>query len=98
MKQNTRQAWLVLTVAIVMIGGIAWSIPPAKEPGIWPFRIGALVSLGLLVGFYYWASRRKDRAPDFLSTLTKNFFERDGFAFIIGTETKNGIGYLSVTF
>jgi len=98
MTQNTRQVLLVCSVVAVMFGGMAWLIPAAKEPNIWWLRIGALVLLAWVIGFSAWAKRRRDLAPDFLAQLSANFFEQDGFAFVVGTEVLEGVGYLCVWF
>jgi len=97
MNQNTRQNLMVCTVAAIMIGGVAWLIPAKREPGVWWFRLGAMVVLIWTIGFYYWASRRKDLAPDFLRRFGQ-FFEKDGFAFVVGTEVIDGVCYFLVYF
>jgi hypothetical protein len=97
MKQNTRQILLVCTVAAVMFGGFAWLIPASKEPGVWWFRFGGILVLLLITAFYRWTSRREDLAPDFFSGLN-NFFEKDGFAFVVGTEVSGNTCHLCVYF
>lgn len=97
MKQNTRQNLMVCTVAAVMIGGFAWLIPASKEPGVWWFRVGGVVALVLIIAYYLWASRRKDLAPDFFQRY-QQFFEKDGFAFVVGTEVSANICQLCVYF
>ena len=96
MTQNGRQMVLICNVAAVMFGAVAWLIPASKEPGVWWFRVGAPIVLILATAFFLRATRRHDRAPDFLSRLAANFFERDGFAFIITTEVAAGACYLCV--
>ena len=81
-----------------MFGGVAWLIPASKEPSVWWFRIGALLVLILASGFFLWTSRRRESAPDFLSKLAGNFFERDGFAFTVTTEVVGGVCHLCVWF
>ena len=98
MTQNTRQVLLICSVAAVMFGGAAWLIPASKEPSVWWFRIGAFVLLACVIGFSAWSKRRRDLAPDFLSRLSATFFERDGFAFVVGTEVLGGVCHLSVWF
>lgn len=88
---------MVCTVAAIMIGGVAWLIPAKKEPGVWWFRVGAMAVVTWTIGFYYWASRRKDLAPDFLNRF-RQFFEKDGFAFVVGTEVINGVCHFLVFF
>jgi hypothetical protein len=98
MKQNTKQNLMVCTVAAVMFGGISWLIPASKEPGVWWFRIGTMAVLAFVAAFSFWALRRRDLAPDFLSRVSRTFFERDGFAFVIGTEVINSVCHLKVCF
>jgi hypothetical protein len=97
MNQNTRQNLMVCAIAAIMIGGIAWLIPAKKEPGVWWFRLGAMALLAWTSGFYYWAFRRKDLAPDFLHRF-RQMFEKDGFTFVVGTEVIDGVCHLSVYF
>jgi hypothetical protein len=97
MKQNTRQNLMVCTVAAVMFGGAAWLIPASKEPGVWWFRVGGAVALVLIIAYYLWASRRKDLAPDFFQRY-QQFFEKDGFAFVVGTEVSANTCQLCVYF
>jgi hypothetical protein len=97
MKQNTRQNLMVCTVAAVMFGGVAWLIPASKEPGVWWFRFGGVLALVLIVAYYQWASRRKDLAPDFFGGID-SFFEKDGFAFVVGTEVRTNRCHLCVHF
>src|SRR5690349_15948593 len=98
MNQNTRQNLMICTVAVVMFGAVAWMIPASKEPGIWKFRIAMMAALLLLIAIYYWAARRTEKAPDFLSGISNTFFEKDGFAFLVGAEVIDGICHLSVPF
>lgn len=98
MTENKRQAVLICNVAAVMTGAVAWLIPASKEPGVWWFRIGALVVLILATGWYLLAKRRSDLAPDFLAQLSGRFFERDGFAFTVNTEVLSDTCYLCVWF
>jgi len=97
MNQNTRQNLLVCAVAAVMFGGVAWLIPARKEPGVWWFRIGGLLVLVLTITYYQWASRRRDLVPDFFNRYA-HFFEKDGFAFVVGTEVSANICRFCVYF
>ena len=98
MTQTIRTLLLICNVAAVMLGGVAWLIPASKEPGVWWFRIGALLVLISATGFFLWTTRRRDPAPDFLSKLSTTFFERDGFAFTVTTEVVGGVCHLCVWF
>src|SRR5579871_404686 len=97
MKQSTRQFLLVIAVAAVMFGGGAWLIPAAKEPGVWWFRFGGILVLVSVAGYCRWNSRRKDLAPDYFERY-QHFFEKDGFAFVVGTEVSAGICRFCVHF
>src|SRR4051794_17821405 len=97
MSQSARQFLLVCTVTAVLFGIVSWMIPVSSEPGIWWVRIGALAILVVLFFVYRWVWNRKDLAPDFFAA-TKHFFEKDGFTFVLGTETINGVCHLLVTF
>jgi hypothetical protein len=97
MKQNTRQNLMVCTVAVVLFGGVAWLIPASEEHGVWWFRFGGILALIMIVAYYQRASRRKDLAPDYFNGI-KSFFEKDGFAFIVGTEVSGNECHLCVHF
>ena len=84
-------------VAAVMLGGVAWLIPTSNEPGVWWFRIGGILALILIAAYYRWVSRRKDLAPDFFNGI-KSFFEKDGFAFVVGTEVSGNECHFCVHF
>jgi len=96
MTQNSRYWLLVCNVAAVMSGTVAWIIPASNEPGVWWFRIGALVVLILTTALFLRNKRRRDQVPDFLSRLSGNFFERDGFTFVVTTEVHAGVCHLCV--
>jgi hypothetical protein len=96
MTQNARQLVLICNVAAVLFGGLTWLMPASKEPGVWWFRIGGPIVLILATSFYLRATRRRDKAPDFLSRIAGSFFERDGFAFMITTEVAADACHLCV--
>lgn len=96
MTQNSRYWLLVFNVAAVMFGFAAWTIPSSKEPSVWWFRIGAPVVLILTTALFLRSKRRGDQVPDFLSQFAGNFFERDGFAFVVTTEVHAGMCHLCV--
>ncbi|HMJ64147.1 MAG TPA: hypothetical protein VK615_02260 [Candidatus Binatia bacterium] len=98
MTQNTGQALWISGIAAVMVGGAAWLIPAAQEPGVWWFRIGGLIVLAVVIWIGFWAGRRPDLAPDFFATRNGSFFESDGFAFRVGSEVHDGICHLCVWF
>jgi hypothetical protein len=72
-------------------------IPVAKEPGIWWVRIITSGMLLSLIFVYWWIRNRKDMAPDFFAGVPQ-FFEKNGFAFLVGTEVVDNTCYLLVTF
>ncbi len=45
-----------------------------------------------------WAATRKDQAPDFLSKLSSQFFERDGFCFSVDLQVTDAVCLLCVYF
>jgi hypothetical protein len=50
-----------------------------------------------LILVYWWIRNRKDLAPDFFAGVPQ-FFEKDGFAFLVGTEVVDNTCHLLVTF
>jgi len=88
---------MIGTVASMTIGAGAWFFPASEEPLVWWVRIGSVVSLAFICIYYRWASRRKDLAPDFFHRL-EEFFEKDGFTFIVGTEVRANVCQLCVYF
>lgn len=81
------------------IGAVTWLVdPPQGET--WQYKV-RWISLALIVlptVLLVWASRRKDKAPDFLRQHFGTYFERDGFCFVVRPEVKDGVCQLSVYF
>lgn len=83
---------LILVVAII-VTAVAW-IDDRPNGTTWAMRLGgpaiALVLLAVLVKL----QRRKDRAHDFLHERFGNYFNRDGFCFVVTAEPNSGVCYL----
>lgn len=80
------KATLALVIAACALAGIVVWLPSTTNEVTsvtWSFRIGCPVLGVVCLAPLIWAQRRKDKAPDFLSSITPRYFERDGFCFAI---------------
>ncbi len=64
----------------------------------WTLRAVATLSCLVLVATALWLHFRTDVAPDFLRALNKDYFNRDGFAFLPLAITRDGCCCLALLF
>lgn len=69
--------------------GITWTIRPESPSDVSLLRSLRVLSVILFltpIAVSIWLRRINDLVPDFLSAISKDFFERDGLCFILTTE------------
>jgi len=69
--------------------GISWLMRPSMSNDaslIRGMRITSVVCFLVPIGIAIWLSRLADPVPDFLSAISRKFFERDGFCFLFSVE------------
>jgi hypothetical protein len=81
------------------LGAITWLVdPPQGETWQYKVRWISLAMILVPIIVLIWATLRKDKAPDFLGKLTKRYFERDGFCFVLVPEVRDGVCWLTAYF
>lgn len=84
----------------MMVGSIAscvfWTMDPT--PVIWGVRVGlAVLTVGSFAAVVL-SMTRKDRAPDYLRKVARNYFNRDGFCFVPAATEMDGVAFLELYF
>lgn len=80
----------------IVVAGVAWTMDPS--PLIWGLRLGmGALGIGSFVAVVL-SLTRKDREPDYLRQVARNYFNRDGFCFVPRAASTEGVAFLELYF
>ena len=96
MGQSTKAVCQLMLLATPFVALSAWT--SSATGTVWFFRISSLIvfvgAATLLLRLRY----RKDLAPDYLRAKFGNYFNRDGFCFVVDASERDGACWLNVHF
>ena len=100
MRRESIAAILLVAACACVVGGVfVWS-NDRPERSTWMWRIvfsgvgaGAIVGL---IRLQFWG--KADLAPDFLSAEVQDVSEQNGFCFVLGAATENGVFFVNAMY
>jgi len=96
-SDNAKAVVLLVLLACIALPPIAWAFPDLLPESINDACRFGLPLLGLLaLGVAAWALFRRDKAPNFLQRLGGDYFERDGFCFMLKLSVLGDICLINV--
>lgn len=93
----TRVDCASLMMAGVIVAGIAWMID-RPDSFVWSIRIGGAVTAILGFGLFLMVCLRRDIANDYLRSVTRTYYNRDGFCFAPVVMIEGGTAWMKVYF
>lgn len=82
MGESGKASLAVLFMLCAGTAAVVWS-DTQPSAATWAIRWSATGVGTLSISLLLWSMWRRDRVPDFLRQLTRRFFERDGFCFVL---------------
>ena len=76
------------TALFLWIGGDVDHFTPETNRMIW---IGSTIVFVISLAGVVWAVTRRDKVPDFLAAITGNYYQHDGFCFVVLPTVANGL-------
>ncbi len=84
MSDNAKAFLLLVLLACISLPPIAWGFPDLLPGPLTPLCRYAMPVIGVIaLAVAAWALFRRDKVPNFLDRLGGNYFERDGFCFLL---------------